>query len=304
MENLTTERPVLLLTDRAVRYKTISIDGIKIFYREAGQAGRPVILLLHGFPSSSHMYRHLLDQLSDRYHLIAPDYPGFGNSAVPDQASYDYTFDQLSVTMEKFIDALSLKRFSLYIQDYGSPVGFRIIVRRPELLEALLIQNGNAYEEGLGPAIADGKRYWANRNEETENVMRGMLTLAGTQWQYTDGAGDASKLSPDAWLYDQYFLDRPGNAAIQLDLLYDYRNNITRYPEWQEFLRKYQPPALITWGKNDQLFTAEGAKAYLRDLPQAELHLLDGGHFALEEYHYEIADLIHRFLVKQGISGQ
>lgn len=304
MENLTTEQPVLSLTDRAVRYKTINVDGVNIFYREAGQPGRPVILLLHGFPSSSHMYRHLLDQLSDRYHLIAPDYPGFGNSAMPDQASYNYTFDQLSVTMEKFIDALSLKKFSLYIQDYGSPVGFRIIVRRPELVEALLIQNGNAYEEGLGPAIDDGKRYWANRNEETENAMRGILTPAGTQWQYTDGANDASKLSPDAWVYDQYFLDRPGNAAIQLDLLYDYRNNISLYPVWQEYLRKYQPPALITWGKNDQLFTAAGAKAYLRDLPQAELHLLDGGHFALEEYHYEIADHIDRFLVKQGIGGQ
>jgi len=304
MENLTTEQPVLSLTDRAVRYKTINVDGVNIFYREAGQPGRPVILLLHGFPSSSHMYRHLLDQLSDRYHLIAPDYPGFGNSAMPDQASYNYTFDQLSVTMEKFIDALSLKKFSLYIQDYGSPVGFRIIVRRPELVEALLIQNGNAYEEGLGPAIDDGKRYWANRNEETENAMRGILTPAGTQWQYTDGANDASKLSPDAWVYDQYFLDRPGNAAIQLDLLYDYRNNISLYPVWQEYLRKYQPPALITWGKNDQLFTAAGAKAFLRDLPQAELHLLDGGHFALEEYHYEIADRIDRFLVKQGIGGQ
>ncbi len=304
MENLTVHPATVSFTDRAVRYKTIAIDGIPIFYREAGKPGNPVILLLHGFPSSSHMYRHLLDQLSDRYHLIAPDYPGFGNSAMPDQASYNYSFDQLSETIEKFIDALSLTRFSLYMQDYGSPVGYRIIVRRPELVEALLIQNANAYEEGLGPAIADGKRYWANRNEETENAMHGILTPAGTQIQYTDGAGDPSKLSPDAWLYDQYFLDRKGNAAIQLDLLYDYRNNIALYPVWQEYLRKYQPPALITWGRNDQLFTAAGAEAYLRDLPQAELHLLDTGHFALEEYHYEIADLIHRFLLKQGISRQ
>jgi pimeloyl-ACP methyl ester carboxylesterase len=290
-------------TVTAVRYKTIVIDGLDIFYREAGKPGNPVILLLHGFPSSSHMYRDLINDLSDHYHLIAPDYPAFGHSSMPSQDEYSYTFDQLSVTIEKFIDALSLKKFSMYIQDYGSPVGFRIAVRRPELIQALLIQNGNAYEEGLGPAIDGGKQFWANRNTETENVMRGALTPAGTKWQYTEGAGDLSKISPDGWSYDQYFLDRPGNDAIQLALLYNYRTNPPLYPAWQEYLRVHQPPALITWGKNDLFFTAAGAEAYLKDLPQAELHLLNGGHFALEEYHREIADYIHRFLIKQGIKS-
>jgi pimeloyl-ACP methyl ester carboxylesterase len=303
MESTVTATPKPSYSETAVRYKTIIIDGLDIFYREAGKPGNPVILLLHGFPSSSHMYRDLINDLSDRYHLIAPDYPAFGHSSMPSQDEYNYTFDQLSVTIEKFIDALSLKKFSMYIQDYGSPVGFRIAVRRPELIQALLIQNGNAYEEGLGPAIDGGKQFWANRNTETENVMRGALTPAGTKWQYIEGAGDLSKISPDGWSYDQYFLDRPGNAEIQLALLYDYRTNPPLYPVWQEYLRVHQPPALITWGKNDLFFTAAGAQAYLKDLPQAELHLLNGGHFALEEYHREIADYIHRFLVKQGINS-
>jgi pimeloyl-ACP methyl ester carboxylesterase len=280
----------------AVLYKTIQVNGLEIFYREAGQPGRPVILLLHGFPSSSHMYRDLLNDLAGDYHLIAPDYPGFGNSSMPDREAYQYTFDNLSATMEAFIDALELQQFSLYMQDYGSPVGYRIAVRRPELIQALLIQNANAYVEGLGPAIADGQRFWANRNAATESAMRGILTLEGTKIQYLDGTRNPEKISPDAYLYDQYFLDRPGNAAIQLDLLYDYRNNITLYPAWQAYLRQHQPPALITWGKNDQLFVAAGAEAYLRDLPQAELHLLDTGHFALEEYHTDIAGYIDGFL--------
>jgi len=281
-----------------LRYKTIVIDGISIFYREVGNPDLPALLLLHGFPSSSHMYRDLLRDLGDRYHLIAPDYPGFGNSDMPARERFAYTFDNLSVVMEKFIDALKLTHFALYMQDYGAPVGYRIAVRRPELIRALILQNGNAYEEGLGPAIDDGKRFWANRNAETENVMRGALTLEGTKFQYLHGVEDPSKINPDAYQYDQHFLDRPGNAAIQLDLLYDYRNNIKQYPAWHRYLREHRPPALITWGKNDPFFTEKGAVAYLRDLPEAEVHLLNTGHFALEEFHEQIAEYIDVFLKK------
>lgn len=281
-----------------VLYKTIAVDGLNIFYREAGDPSKPLIVLLHGFPSSSHMYRDLITDLADRYHLIAPDYPGFGNSDMPARDKYSYTFDNLSVTIEKFIDALQLKKFSLYIQDYGSPVGYRIAVRRPELIRSLIIQNANAYEEGLGPALEDGKRFWANRNTETENAMRWILSLDGTKLQYLDGTENPEKISPDAYHYDQYFLERPGNKEIQLDLLYDYQNNLTLYPVWQKYLRDNQPPTLITWGKNDALFTGNGALAYRKDLPQAEVHLLNTGHFALEEYHETIAAHIDRFLQK------
>ncbi len=280
----------------SVIYKTISVDGVKIFYREAGSPSSSLILLLHGFPSSSHMYRDLMHDLADDYHLIAPDYPAFGNSDMPDKNIYPYTFDNLSITIEKFIDALKLSKFSIYMQDYGAPVGYRIAVRKPELIQALIIQNANAYEEGLGPAIEDGKRFWENRNEETENAMRGILTIEGTKMQYMDGVESPEKVSPDAYLYDQLFLDREGNKEIQLDLLYDYRKNIALYPVWQKYLRDHQPPALITWGKNDALFTDKGAVAYKKDLPDAEIHLLNTGHFALEEFHTEIAAHIDDFL--------
>lgn len=289
---------------RKLQYKSIDIDGISIFYREAGIPGNPVILLLHGFPSSSHMYRNLMPALADRYHVIAPDYPGFGHSDMPAPADYHYTFDRLSQTMEEFIDALGLQRFSLYMQDYGAPVGFRIALRRPESIQALLIQNGNAYKEGLGPAIDDGRRYWADRNAETEAAMARILTLEGTKFQYVDGAGDPEAISPDAWHYDQHFLDRPGNKEIQLELLYDYRNNLLQYPDWQRYLREQQPPVLITWGKNDALFTAEGALAYRKDLDNPEIHLFDTGHFALEEYHAEIAFLIGRFLHSKNVGAR
>ncbi|MBO9699979.1 MAG: alpha/beta hydrolase [Sporocytophaga sp.] len=279
-----------------INYKTINIEGVNIFYREAGNPNHPTILLLHGFPSSSHMYRDLIRDLADRYYLIAPDYPGFGNSDMPASTEYQYTFDNISVTIEKFIDTIGLRKFSLFMQDYGAPVGYRIILRRPELLQALLIQNGNAYLEGLGPATEDGKRFWANRNPETEGAMRNMLSLAGTKMQYVEGAEDVTRISPDTWHYDQHFLDRPGNKEIQLDLLYDYQNNLKQYPAWQKFLRDHQPPALITWGKNDSLFTGNGAVAYKQDLPNAQLHLLNSGHFALEEFHSEVAVLIDDFL--------
>ncbi|MBL0743568.1 alpha/beta fold hydrolase [Chryseolinea lacunae] len=284
-----------------IQYKKIAIDGLSIFYREAGNPQHPTLLLLHGFPSSSHMYRDLIRNLADRYHLVAPDYPGFGLSDMPARNAFAYTFDNLSVVIEKFIDALKLTHFTVYMQDYGAPVGYRVALRRPELIQALVLQNGNAYEEGLGPAIDDGKKFWANRNAETENAMRGALTLEGTTFQYLHGTEDASRINPNAYHHDQYFLDRPGNAEIQLDLLYDYRNNLTLYPAWQQFLRDRQPPALIAWGKNDPFFTDKGALAYLRDLPNAEVHLLNTGHFALEEFHEQIADYIDAFLRKHNI---
>jgi pimeloyl-ACP methyl ester carboxylesterase len=280
-------------------YKNIAVDGLHIFYREAGDPQHPTILLLHGFPSSSHMYRDLMVHLAPHYHLIAPDYPGFGNSDMPGRDLYAYTFDNLSVTMEHFIDALQLTSFSLYMQDYGSPVGYRIAVRRPELIQALLIQNANAYEEGLGPAMESGKQFWANRNESTENEMRKAISPEGVRFQYVEGVESLERMNPDAWQYDQYFLNRPGNEAIQLDLLYDYRNNITQYPVWQQYLRTHQPPALLTWGRNDVFFTAAGALAYKRDLPDAEVHLLNTGHFALEECHHVIAQHIHAFLSRR-----
>jgi len=279
-----------------IQYKSVTVDDVNIFYREAGDPSKPLIVLLHGFPSSSHMYRDLMNDLKNDFHLLAPDYPGFGNSDMPSLNAYNYTFDQLSITIEKWIDALQLKPFALYIQDYGAPVGYRIALRRPDLIHALLIQNGNAYEEGLGPAIDDGKRFWADRNEITEKAMRQALTLEGTKFQYLNGVEDESRISPDAYLYDQYFLDRPGNDKIQLALLYDYRNNLLQYPAWQQWLREKQPPTLITWGKNDLFFTEAGALAYQKDLPQAQIHLLNSGHFALEEFHETIASYIHDFL--------
>ena len=277
-------------------YRKINIDGIEIFYREAGDSSRPTILLLHGFPSSSHMYRDLITNLADDFHLVAPDYPGFGNSAMPLRTAYRYTFDNLSHTIENFVDAMGLKRFTLYMHDYGSPVGFRIATRRPGLIEALIIQNANAYEEGLGPAIDDGKRFWANRTAETEKAMKQALTLEGTMFQYLHGVNEPEAISPDAHHYDQHFLNRPGNSDIQLDLLYDYLNNIKLYTQWQKYLREHRPPTLVVWGKNDLFFTAEGALAYKKDLPDAKVVLLDSGHFALEEYHQQISEYIRSYL--------
>lgn len=282
-----------------VHHRYLRLQEADIFYREAGIPGRPVLLLLHGFPTSSHMFRNLIPALAHRYHLIAPDFPGFGNSSMPSADAFEYSFDHLAAVTEQFIDAKELTRFSLYVMDYGAPVGFRIATRRPEQVQALLVQNGNAYTEGFSPFWNSIRAYWANPSDEANiTAMKAMLTPEATQWQYTNGTHNPALISPDNWIIDQAGLDRPGNQDIQLRLFYDYRTNPERYAEWQAYFRQYQPPTLITWGKNDAIFPASGAQAYLKDLPQAELHLFDTGHFALEEEGAVIAMLIDAFLQK------
>ncbi|MEH1861667.1 MAG: alpha/beta hydrolase [Nostoc sp.] len=277
-------------------FRTVSIDGLDIFYREAGSGSNPTILLLHGFPTSSHMFRNLISALGDRFHLVAPDYPGYGNSSMPTVNEFNYTFDRLAEIVEKFITAIDLKKYSLYVMDYGAPIGYRIAVKYPERVEALIVQNGNAYEEGLREFWNPIKAYWQDRSPENADKLRHLFTLEATKWQYTNGVQNPEAISPDTWNMDQPLLDRPGNVEIQLALFYSYGTNPPLYPQWQEYFRKYQPPTLIVWGKNDYIFPAEGAYPYQRDLKNVELHLLDTGHFALEEEGDAIADHIRRFI--------
>jgi pimeloyl-ACP methyl ester carboxylesterase len=277
-------------------YKTAKVDdNLDIFYREAGPGDAPTILLLHGFPTSSHMFRNLIMRLSDEFHLVAPDYPGFGNSSAPPVDAFDYSFDHLAEIMEKFIQHIQLKRFSIYLQDYGAPIGFRIATKHPDWIEALIIQNGNAYEEGLKDFWIPIKAYWQNRSKENEEALRKLLTIDATKWQYTHGVRSIEAISPDNWLVDQPLLDRPGNDKIQLQLFYSYGTNPPLYPQWHEYFRKHQPPTLIAWGKNDQIFPADGAYPYKRDLKNIDFHLLDTGHFALEEDCELVAELISNF---------
>jgi pimeloyl-ACP methyl ester carboxylesterase len=279
-------------------FKKTQVDGVEIFYREAGDPSKPTILLLHGFPSSSHMYRDLITDLSFAYHLIAPDYPGFGESAHPSPTAYQYTFEQLSITIEHFIDKLQIKKLSLYMQDYGGPVGLRIATRRPALIQSLIVQNANAYKEGLGPEIGALFNYMQNPNAETEKVARTLLTIEATKWQYTDGASDATKISPDSYNSDQYYLNRPGNDQVQLALFRDYGSNLNLYDEWHAYFRKHKPATLVISGKNDKIFIAAGGEAFKKDNPNAQISLLNGGHFVLEEKHQEAAILIHQFLTR------
>ncbi|MDT3776309.1 alpha/beta hydrolase [Nitrospira sp. MA-1] len=276
-------------------HKTIEVDGLEIFYREAGPKDAPRILLLHGFPTSSHMFRNLIPQLSDRFHVVAPDYPGFGNSSMPTVDEFSYTFDHLATVMEKFTRKVGLQSYSLYLMDYGAPVGFRLAVSHPERVESLIIQNGNAYEEGLRDFWKPFRGYWKEHTPENAKALKGFLNLAATKWQYTHGVRDAESISPDNWLVDQYLLDRTGNNDIQLQLFDSYGSNPPLYPKWQAYLREHQPPTLIVWGKNDHIFPAEGAYPYQRDLTNVEFYLLDTGHFALEEDGEVIAGHIRRF---------
>ena len=278
-------------------YHKVAVDGLEIFYRQGGSPEKPTVLLLHGFPTSSHMFRELIPALATSYHVIAPDYPGFGQSGAPEAATFTYTFDHLAEVMESFLKQIGCTRFALFMQDYGSPVGFRLAAKNPEWISALLIQNANAYVEGINlETFKPLQPFWANRTAETEPPVRGFLAAETTKFQYTHGARNPAAISPDNWVHDQTLLDRPGNDLIQLALLHDYQNNVPRYAEWQAYLRKHQPPTLITWGKNDPFFTEAGARSYLKDLPGAEFHLFDTGHFALEEDGDVIAGHILKFL--------
>jgi pimeloyl-ACP methyl ester carboxylesterase len=280
-------------------YRTRTIDGIKIFYREAGPAGAPVVLLLHGFPTSSHMFRNLIPELADRYHVIAPDYPGFGQSDMPDRAGFSYTFDRFGQLVDGLLDQLGVNRYAMYVMDYGAPVGWRLALKHPDRISALIVQNGNAYDEGLKEFWDPIKAYWSDHSEDHRKALYGLVSLQTTKFQYTDGVSDVTRIAPDNWVQDQALLDRPGNAEIQMDLFYDYRTNLPLYPAVQAYFRKHRPPTLIVWGKNDKIFPADGAYPYKRDLPEVEFHLIDTGHFVLEDKADEVVPLIRDFLIRK-----
>jgi pimeloyl-ACP methyl ester carboxylesterase len=282
-----------------VGYRTVNIDGLDIFYREAGSKDAPIVLLLHGFPTSSHMFRHLILALADEFRLVAPDYPGYGNSSMPTVDAFEYSFDHLADVMEKFTEKLGLEQYTLYVQDYGAPVGYRLAAKHPDRVQALVVQNGNAYDEGIDNDFWKPiKAYWKEKTEEREKTLRGFLNREATIWQYTHGVRDKEAISPDNWNVDQPLLDRPGNAEVQLALFHSYGSNPSLYPTWQAYFRTHQPPTLVVWGKNDLIFPAAGAEPYKKDLTNLEFHLLDTGHFALEEDGDEIADLMRHFLRK------
>lgn len=280
------------------QHKTVQVDGLDIFYREGGDRSNPAVLLLHGFPTSSHMFRNLIPKLSDRFFVVAPDYPGFGQSSFPERGEFSYTFERLYEVVMRFVDVTRLDAFSIYIQDYGAPIGLRIAERNPDRVQAIITQSGNAYLEGFTPfwerLIAYAKDRAAN-----ETSVREYLTYEATKWQWTHGTRNPANVSPDTWELDYHYLDRPGNKEAQLDLFYDYQYNLDGYPGFQRYFRERKPPTLIVWGQNDEIFGPAGARAFLRDLPDAELHLLDTGHFALEEELDFIAERIRDFLGRQ-----
>ena len=267
-----------------------------MFWREAGPAHAPVVLLLHGFPTSSHMFRTLIPLLADRYRVVAPDYPGFGQSGMPDRAAFAYTFDRYGELVGALLDRLGVRRYAMYVMDYGAPVGWRLALAHPERVTGLIVQNGNAYEEGLREFWDPIRAYWADGSAAHRAALGFLVAPATTKFQYTDGVRDVSRIAPDNWVHDQALLDRPGNADIQMDLFYDYRTNLPLYPKVQAWFRERRPPTLIAWGANDKIFPAEGAHPYRRDLPDAEFHLLDTGHFVLEDQLDVVAPMIRDFL--------
>jgi len=291
-------------TTTKVLYKTVVVNGLSIFYREAGDPGNPKLLLLHGFPSSSHQYRNLIYALSDRFHIIAPDYPGFGNSDMPSPDKFDYTFDRLSEIIEGFLKKIGFTHFGLYMYDYGGPVGFRIISLHPDWLEWLIIQNANAYEIGFTNAW-DGLRnsLWKNRTHEIEKPLYGFLQLDVIKQVYLHGQKNPELISPDNWDVDYRFMERPDARRVQMDLFYDYRTNVALYPGWQKFFREHQPKTLIFWSQNDIFFTPEGGEAYLKDIPDAEIHRLDSGRFAVEGCLEEIVTNVQRFYLEKIVQA-
>ena len=281
-----------------VLHKTVKVGGLDIFYREAGPKDAPALLLLHGFPTSSQMFRNLIPKLADEYRVVAPDYPGYGHSSMPPRDEFAYTFDNLAKVMDEFTGKVGLARYALYVQDYGAPIGYRLASAHPERVTAIVVQNGNAYDEGLDNKFwAPIKEYWTEpKSKAKRDALRHLVTYDATQWQYTHGVPRPELVSPDGAAHDQFLLDRPGNGEIQLDLLLSYGSNPPLYPQWQAYFREHQPPMLIAWGKNDEIFPGAGAEPYKRDLKDLEYHLLDAGHFALESNGDEIAALMRKFL--------
>jgi len=279
-----------------VHYKTAKVDGLDIAYREAGPANAPTLLLLHGFPTSSHMFRDLIPALADKFHIVAPDLPGFGRSSMPSRTEFTYTFDHLADVISRFTEVVKLKKFGIYIFDYGAPVGLRIALKHPERISAIISQNGNAYVEGLSDGWNPIRAYWKDPSDANRDALRGFLAPEATYWQYTHGTTDPTLVSPDGYSLDDFYMTRPGAHDVQLDLLLDYASNVAMYPDFHAYFKKHQPPILAVWGKNDPFFLPPGAEAYKRDVPGARVEFFDTGHFALETHHAEIAKVIREFL--------
>jgi pimeloyl-ACP methyl ester carboxylesterase len=279
-----------------INYRKADVDGFNIFFRQAGPASAPAILLLHGFPTSSHMFRDLIPQLADKFHVVAPDLPGFGQSDMPDRAKFNYTFDNIAKVIQRFTEVIGLGRFTVYVFDYGAPTGFRLAMWHPERITAIISQNGNAYDEGLSDGWNPIRAYWQDASEANRSALRAFLAPETTVWQYTHGVADSTTVSPDGYSLDNFYLARPGADEVQLDLFGDYESNVALYPQFQAYFRQHKPPLLAVWGKNDPFFLPPGAEAFRRDIPAAEVRFFDTGHFALETHCDEIAGLIRQFL--------
>jgi pimeloyl-ACP methyl ester carboxylesterase len=279
-----------------VHYRTVDTVGHRVFYREAGDPKSPAVLLLHGFPTSSHMFRDLIPLLADRYHVVAPDLPGFGNTVSPPRGQFDYTFDNLARVIDGFVETIHLSRYAVYVFDYGAPTGFRLAAKHPDRITAIISQNGNAYEEGLSDGWNPIRAYWQDASQTNREALRAFLKPESTLWQYTHGVPDPTSVSPDGFSLDNFYLSRPGSAEIQLDLFGDYKSNVALYPTFQKYFRTYTPPLLAVWGKNDPFFLPQGAEAFKRDIPDGEVHFFDTGHFALETHSIKIAAAMRDFL--------